>query len=93
MGAVVVTPLSYYKDSKMLALCNMGTIYVRNVPDDVVERLSRMAERAKVSVNTYVLWELEAAAQRDSNAGLLAALPDLGITASDLADTGAAGER
>jgi len=71
----------------------MGTIYVRNVPDDVVERLSRMAERAKVSVNTYVLWELEAAAQRDGNAELLAALPDLGITASDLAGRGAAGDR
>ncbi|MDA0252653.1 MAG: antitoxin [Actinomycetota bacterium] len=71
----------------------MGTIYVRNVPDDVVERLSRMAERAKVSVNTYVLWELEAAAQRDGNAELLAALPDLGITASDLTGRGAAGDR
>ena len=71
----------------------MGTIYVRNVPDGVVERLSRMAERAKVSVNTYVLWELEAAAQRDANAELLAALPDLGIPAGDLAGDSSAGER
>lgn len=82
-----------HNDSKVLALCNMRTIYLRKVPDDVVEHLSRMAERAKVSVNTYALWELEAAAQRDGNAGLLAALPDLGITASDLAGRGALGER
>lgn len=66
----------------------MRTLYVRNVPDDVVARLELLAGRAKVSVNTYVLWELEATAQRAGNAELLAALPDLGIPAGDLAREG-----
>jgi hypothetical protein len=69
----------------MLALCNMRTLYLRNVPDEVVERLELLARRAKVSVNTFVLWELEAATRRAANAEVLAALPDLGIAAGDLA--------
>lgn len=69
----------------MLALCNMRTIYVRNVPDEVVAQLEVLAARAKVSVNTLVLWELEAAAQRAANAELLANLPDLGLGLTDLA--------
>jgi hypothetical protein len=68
----------------MLALCNMRTIYVRNVPDEVVAQLEVLAARAKVSVNTLVLWELEAAAQRAANAELLANLPDLGLGLTDL---------
>lgn len=57
---------------------------MRNVPDEVVAQLEALAARAKVSVNTLVLWELEAAATRASNADLLAALPDLGIDPSEL---------
>lgn len=68
----------------MLALCNMRTIYVRNVPDEVVAQLEVLAARAKVSVNTLVLWELEAAAQRAANAELLANLPDLCVGPTDL---------
>lgn len=64
---------------------------MRNVPDDVVAGLEVLAARAKVSVNTLVLWELQAAAERAVNAELLAALPDLGIDPADLAGDGAGG--
>lgn len=69
----------------------MRSIYVRNVPDDVVAGLEVLAARAKVSVNTLVLWELQAAAERAANAELLAALPDLGIDPADLAEDRAGG--
>jgi len=71
----------------------MRTLYLRNVPDVVVAQLELLASRAKVSVNTYVLWELEATAQRAGNAELLAALPDLGIRAAVLAGEGSSGDR
>lgn len=65
----------------------MATIYVRNVPDEVVERLGRLAARAGVSVNRLVLQELTEAARRADNADLLAGLPDLGISVADLLET------
>jgi hypothetical protein len=71
----------------------MRTLYLRNVPDGVVAQLELLASRAKVSVNTYVLWELEATAQRAGNAELLAALPDLGVRAAVLAGEGPSGDR
>ncbi len=58
---------------------------MRNVPDEVADRLEELAARANVSLNTLVLWELQAAAQRAANAELLAALPHLGIDTADLA--------
>src|SRR5664280_3354477 len=36
--------------SFLLALCHMRTLYLRNVPDDVVERLERLAARDATSV-------------------------------------------
>jgi hypothetical protein len=52
------------------------TLYIRNVPDDVAERLERLAARYRVSVNALVVGELEAAARRADNAALLSGLPD-----------------
>ena len=34
----------------MLASCDMKTLYLRNVPDEVVERLERLAARDATSV-------------------------------------------
>lgn len=68
----------------MLALCNMGTVYLRNVPDDVVERLERLAARERVSVNTYAMRELAEASRRADNADLLGALPDLNVDTEDI---------
>ncbi|MBX9918336.1 MAG: antitoxin [Mycolicibacterium frederiksbergense] len=62
----------------------MGTVYLRNVPDDVVERLERLAARERVSVNTYAMRELAEASRRADNADLLAALPDLNVDTEDI---------
>lgn len=52
------------------------TLYIRNVPDDVAERLERLAARERLSMNALVVRELDAAARRADNAALLADLPD-----------------
>lgn len=65
--------------STLLALCNMRTLYLRNVPDDVVERLERLALLDSMSVNAVAVRELAEASKRVDNATLLGALPDLGV--------------
>lgn len=70
----------------MLACCNMRTLYLRGVPDDVVERLERLAARERVSVNTLAVRELAESSRRADNPGLLDALPDLGVDTSTLVD-------
>jgi hypothetical protein len=59
----------------------MRTLYLRNVPDDVVERLARLAARELTSVSALAVRELAKASRRADNAALLAALPDLGVDA------------
>lgn len=62
----------------------MGTVFLRNVPDDVVKRLERLAARERVSVNTYAMRELAEASRRADNADLLGALPDLNVDTQDI---------
>ncbi|KAA1248670.1 antitoxin [Mycobacterium simiae] len=62
----------------------MRTVYLRNVPDDVVERLERLADRERVSLNTLALRELAEAARRADNADLLGGLPDLSISTEQI---------
>jgi len=57
----------------------MRTLYLRNVPEDVVERLERLAASESTSVNSIAVKELGAASRRADNALLLGALPDLSI--------------
>ncbi|HUA96350.1 MAG TPA: hypothetical protein VMB82_12595 [Acidimicrobiales bacterium] len=57
----------------------MRTIYLRNVPDDVVERLERLAARDRMSVAAVAIRELEESSRRADNPALLGALPDLDI--------------
>jgi predicted HicB family RNase H-like nuclease len=38
------------------------TLYLRNVPDEVVERLAHMARRERLSLNAYVVRQLTAVA-------------------------------
>jgi hypothetical protein len=59
----------------------MRTLYLRNVPDEVVERLERLAAGEATSVNAVAVRELAAASKRVDNAALLGALPDLGVDA------------
>ena len=65
--------------SKLLAFCNMRTLYLRNVPDDVVERLERLAARDAMSLSAVALRELTEASRRADNPALLSALPDKAI--------------
>ena len=62
----------------------MRTLYLRNVPDDVVERLERLAARYATSVGAVAVRELAEASRRADNPQLLAALPDLGIEVTDI---------
>jgi hypothetical protein len=64
--------------SGLLASCNMRTLYLRNVPDDVIERLERLAALDSMSVSAVAVRELAEASKRVDNAALLGALPDLG---------------
>lgn len=73
----------------------MRTLHLRNVPDEVVERLERLAARNGMSVSALAVRELGDASRRADNPALLATLPDLGIDASDLVSdlAGGRGER
>lgn len=72
----------------------MRTLYLRNVPDAVVERLERLALRDRTSVAALAVRELEEASRRADNPALLDALPDLGVDAGSIIadlDAGRAG--
>ena len=62
----------------------MKTLYLRNVPADVIERLERLAEREKASVSAVAIRELAAATRRVDNPALLADFADLNIGIEDL---------
>lgn len=62
----------------------MRTLYLRNVPDEVVERLERLASRAGTSVSAYATRELAVISERADNPDLLAGLPDLGVDAGSV---------
>ena len=68
----------------LLAFCNMSTLYLRNVPDDVSERLARLAAREGLSVSAFAVRELTESARRADNASLLGDLPDLDVPAEEL---------
>ena len=65
-----------------LALCDMATLYLRNVPDEVGERLARLAAREGMSVSAFATRELSVVARRADNPALLAGLPDIGVDAA-----------
>ncbi len=69
----------------------MRTLYLRNVPDDVVERLERLADRDATSVSAVAVRELAEVSRRADNPALLGALPDLGVDTSSIVDDVAAG--
>ena len=75
----------------MLAFCDMRTLYLRNVPDDVVERLERLAARDATSVGAVAVRELSEVSRRANNPALLGALADLGVDAATIIDDVEAG--
>ncbi|MBW4529892.1 MAG: antitoxin [Aphanothece saxicola GSE-SYN-MK-01-06B] len=62
----------------------MRTLYLRNVPDDVVERLERLAAEAGLPLSSFAVRELAEASERANAADLLAALPNLGVPSDDI---------
>lgn len=62
----------------------MRTLYLRNVPDDVVARLELLAEREGLSVSAMAIRELGASTRRALNPVLLGNLPDLDIEAAEV---------
>ncbi len=69
-----------------LAFCNMSTLYLRNVPDEVGEGLEALAAREGMSVSAFAVRELARVARRADNARLLGDLPDLGVDAASVLD-------
>jgi hypothetical protein len=65
-------------------LCNVKTLYLRNVPDDVVARLERLAQRDNMSVSAVAVRELGEASRRVDAPALLGDLPDFGIDVDGL---------
>ena len=65
--------------TELLAYGDMRTLYLRNVPDDVVERLERLAARDATSVAAVAVRELAEVSRRADNPALLGALPDLDL--------------
>ena len=57
----------------------MRTLYLRNVPEEVVDRLERLAARDGTSVSAVAVRELSEVSRRADNPALLGTLPDLGI--------------
>ncbi|MGB9185305.1 MAG: hypothetical protein WCB67_14685 [Solirubrobacteraceae bacterium] len=65
----------------------MKTLYLRNVPEDVVKRLERLASLDATSVAAVAVRELADVSRRADNPALLGALPDVGVdSAAILAD-------
>jgi plasmid stability protein len=64
----------------------MKTLYLRNVPDDVVRRLQRLAEREGASVGAVAVRELTEVSRRADNPALLGELPDLDVDVRAIVD-------
>lgn len=60
------------------------TLYIRHVPDDVAERLERLASRAGLPLSTFALQELSESARRADNAELLQALPSAQLESGEI---------
>lgn len=65
---------------------NVRTLHLRNVPDEVMDRLELMARAASTSVTAVAIRELDAATRRVDNAALIATLPDLEIPAEAIVE-------
>jgi plasmid stability protein len=62
----------------------MKTLYLRNVPDDVSERLASLAAREGLSLSAFAVRELIQASRRADNLALLGELADLEVSAQDV---------
>ncbi|MEJ5945332.1 hypothetical protein WDZ17_08500 [Pseudokineococcus basanitobsidens] len=60
----------------------MSTLYLRNVPDELVARLRRLADLQSTSVAAVAVRELDESTRRVDNPALLSALPHLDVPTS-----------
>lgn len=65
----------------------MRTLYLRNVPEDVVRRLQRLADRDGTSVGAVAVRELSDVSRRADNPALMAELPDLDVDVLSLVNS------
>jgi len=80
----VASGIRWHSASFLLAYCDMRTLYLRNVPDDVVARLERLAARDATSVGAVAVRELAEVSRRADNPALLGSLPDLGVNTATI---------
>ncbi|MGH3096765.1 MAG: hypothetical protein ACRDMV_12290 [Streptosporangiales bacterium] len=64
----------------------MRTLYLRNVPDEVIERLERLAARDATSVGAVAVRELAEVSHRADNPELLGELPDLDVDTATIVE-------
>lgn len=64
----------------------MATLYLRNVPDDVVDALGALATHAGMSVSAFAVRELTEASRRAVNAELLDGLADHKVSAQSVVE-------
>ncbi|MGY2079883.1 hypothetical protein [Modestobacter sp. SYSU DS0657] len=69
----------------------MPDLYLRDVPAEVIGRLTRLAEREHASVSAVAIRELADVNRRADDPTLLAALPDRGIAVDEIVDAVDAG--
>lgn len=62
----------------------MKTLHLRDVPDEVMERLERLAKREHMSVSAFVVRELTDLPRRADNPDLLGGLPDSKVRVEDI---------
>ena len=67
-------------------MVHMRTLYIRNVPDEVMDRLERLAKAANMSVTAVAIRELDAVTRRADNGQLIGELPDLGVSTDSITD-------
>jgi hypothetical protein len=60
------------------------TLYIRNVPDEVAERLERLAALEGLSLNALVVRELSEGSRRADNRALLGDLPDVHVPMAEI---------
>lgn len=68
----------------LLAFCDMRTLYLRNVPEEVVRGLGVLAAREAMSVSAFAVRELAVVARWADNATLLGDLPNVDVAVSDV---------
>lgn len=62
----------------------MKTLYLRNVPDDVIARLEALAERESLSVSALAVRELAESSRRADNRALLNDLPASTLSTAEI---------